>query len=181
MTLTEDFVLKKSKSEKLSSVTVLNLYGKKLVDVSLVQRMTNLESVTLSANSVNSLEHFKYCTKLKELFLRKNNISGLDQLKYLKNLKFLQTLWLSDNPIVNEPNYRLCAIHTIPQLLKLDQLPIGDKEREDARKLFEIVSKKPAANNRVDVNEQNEAAFRAVMTLLPALPKDILQDLYKSL
>ena len=50
--LTEELVLQKSRCEDLSSVRNLNLWGSDLSDVSILQRMPNVEVLSLSVNKI---------------------------------------------------------------------------------------------------------------------------------
>ena len=47
--------------------------------VSILGHMPNVEIVSLSVNSINSLREFGNCKKLKELYLRKNNVTDLTE------------------------------------------------------------------------------------------------------
>ena len=75
--LTHDLVLSRAKSENLSLVTKINLWGNEIDDVKLLRELPNLEVLSLSVNKISSLKEFAHCTKLQELYLRKNNISDL--------------------------------------------------------------------------------------------------------
>jgi Leucine-rich repeat (LRR) protein len=73
--------------------------------------------------------------------LRKNQISDLSELQHLKSLKNLRVLWLSDNPVASEANYRAYIIKMLPQLTKIDSQEISDDERNKASKLnFDFAS-----------------------------------------
>ena len=72
-------------------------------------------------------------TKLRELYLRRNNIvASLDQLEYLQSLTSLRTLSLAENPISSAhgglPHYRVCVLHFVPWLEKLDDVPVTPDE-----------------------------------------------------
>ena len=76
--LTEKLVLEKTKCTSLYGVRNINLWGSSLDDVDVVQRMPNLESLSLSVNRVASLRVFARCPNLVDLHLRKNDIADLD-------------------------------------------------------------------------------------------------------
>jgi hypothetical protein len=59
--LTENLVLSKSRADNLASVKRLNLWGNDFSDVSIIQQMKNVEILSLSVNSISSLEDFQYC------------------------------------------------------------------------------------------------------------------------
>jgi len=125
-------VLKKTKATSLEEVKNINLWGCKLEDISIVGQMPNVEIVSLSVNSISSLETFTNTPKLKELYLRKNKIRNLNEVRYLEKLPNLKVLWLCDNPCVNNDNYRKFVIRTLTGLTKLDNSDISDEERSQA-------------------------------------------------
>jgi Leucine-rich repeat (LRR) protein len=73
----------KCKTDKISNIKNLNLWGNELVDVSIVRDMPNIEICSLSLNKIVSLKDFSTCKKLTELYLRKNLITELTEVKYL--------------------------------------------------------------------------------------------------
>ena len=52
----------------------------------------------------------------------------------------LKILWLEENPICDNPNYREYIVKSLPHLVKLDNIPITAAEREN-HKTEEIESK----------------------------------------
>ena len=50
--LTPDFILQKCKTDRLSSIKNLNLWGNKLEDISALAEVTNMEICSLSLNSI---------------------------------------------------------------------------------------------------------------------------------
>ena len=73
-----------------------------------------------SSNAVHDLSPFSTCKKLSQLALRRNNVSSMGEVLHLKDLSCLKILWLKDNPVEKEDNYRLKVIKLLPQLQKLD-------------------------------------------------------------
>lgn len=63
--LTADLVFTKTKSDSLHNIKNLNLWGNDLEDLSLIQKMPNLEVVSLSVNRICSLKDFSHCPKLQ--------------------------------------------------------------------------------------------------------------------
>lgn len=191
--LTEEFILKKTKNSSLEDIHNLSLWGQNLTDVSEVKRIPNLETCAFSVNAIEDLKAFSPCKNLRELFLRKNKISGLEQLFNLVDLKNLRVLWLSDNPIATCDNYRLFTIALLPQLTKLDQIDITEEERKEAKIMFPDPLKalsdvsKPSHSPRSHspvierVTPQQEAAYKAIQTLLPFMSKSELQALKASI
>ena len=59
--LTENLVVSKARADSLSNVKNLNLWGNDLTDVSVLQRVPNIEVLSLSLNRISSLKDFQYC------------------------------------------------------------------------------------------------------------------------
>jgi hypothetical protein len=143
--LTESVLLKKSKAGTLAEVHNVSLWGMRLSDISVISRLPNVETIALSVNEIDSLEPFSHCLKLRELFLRRNHIARLSELEHLKGLPELRVLWLTDNPITEEPDYREITIAMLPGLTKLDEIDIKDEERAAARQKFPAGAPKKSA------------------------------------
>jgi hypothetical protein len=192
--LTEETVLAKSKANSLAEVKNLNFWGTKLEDVSVVARMPNVETIALSVNELVSLEPFSHCPNLRELYLRKNKIAAFSELLYLRDLGNLRVLWLTDNPITEDPRYRSLAIATLPQLSKLDEVDISAQEKEEAAKAFPTPKSvigtpsspaRPAAAAAAPARHPSKPAanhtLQAIQLLIQDLDKDGLQTLYDSI
>lgn len=123
-TLTADLILLRAKTDKLSNIKNLNLWGNELENVKVLRDMCNVEVLSLSVNKIGTLRDFAHCTKLTELYLRKNSITDLREVNFLANLKYLRVLWLWDNPCSDHPLYRPFIIKMIPNLVKLDNTAI---------------------------------------------------------
>ncbi len=63
--LTADLVFTKTKSDSLHNIKNLNLWGNDLEDLSLIEKMPNLEVISLSVNRISSLRDFSKCFKLQ--------------------------------------------------------------------------------------------------------------------
>lgn len=105
-TLTPELIMMKCKTDKISNIKNLNLWGNDLEDISIIKDMPNIEICSLSLNKIYSLKDFSSSKKLSELYLRKNLISDLLEVKYLTMCPNLKVLWLWDNPIAEHPLYR---------------------------------------------------------------------------
>lgn len=130
MKLTRKMVLSRAKASELHSVRKLNCWGSRLTDVSICREMPSLEVITLSVNSVSSLEPVSQCQQLSELYLRKNRIPSLAELFYLKGLPRLRVLWLAENPCCGtDPHrYRMTVLRNLPHLQKLDNQTVTEEE-----------------------------------------------------
>lgn len=63
---------------------------------------------------------------------RRNQVADLKEILHLRKLKNLQVLWLSENPVTKNPNYRLFCVKNLPNLIKLDDKNITREERDMA-------------------------------------------------
>lgn len=108
----------------------LNCWGSQLTDISICREMPSLEVITLSVNSVSTLEPVRGCRHLSELYLRRNRIPSLDELFYLKDLPHLRVLWLAENPCCGtSPHlYRMTVLRNLPHLQKLDNQAVTEEE-----------------------------------------------------
>jgi hypothetical protein len=132
--LTRELIAQKVKSDRKESIRNLNLWGSNIEDISIIEEMPSLEVVSLSVNKIRTLRPFANLDNLRELYLRRNLISNLNEIKYLTECQNLSVLWLSENPICDNPNYRSVVICVLPQLQKLDDITITDEERDRAQK-----------------------------------------------
>ncbi|XP_059138230.1 cilia- and flagella-associated protein 410 [Peromyscus eremicus] len=130
MKLTRKMVLSRAKASELHSVRKLNCWGSQLTDISICREMPSLEVITLSVNSVSTLEPVRACRRLSELYLRRNRIPSLDELFYLKDLPHLRVLWLAENPCCGtSPHlYRMTVLRNLPHLQKLDNQAVTEEE-----------------------------------------------------
>ncbi|XP_058152318.1 cilia- and flagella-associated protein 410 [Dasypus novemcinctus] len=130
MKLTRKMVLARAKASELDSVRKLNCWGSRLTDISICREMPSLEVITLSVNSVSSLEPVSRCRHLRELYLRRNRIRSLAELFHLKGLPRLRVLWLAENPCCGaDPRlYRMTVLRALPGLQKLDNQAVTEEE-----------------------------------------------------
>uniref|UniRef100_A0A4X1T7J1 Cilia- and flagella-associated protein 410 n=1 Tax=Sus scrofa TaxID=9823 RepID=A0A4X1T7J1_PIG len=130
MKLTRKMVLSRAKASELHNVRKLNCWGSRLTDISICREMPSLEVITLSVNSISTLEPVSRCRQLSELYLRKNRIPSLAELFYLKGLPRLRVLWLAENPCCGAcPHlYRMTVLRNLPHLQKLDNQTVTEEE-----------------------------------------------------
>ena len=82
--LTESHILSKAGVASLDDVTTLNIWGHNLKDITIVSKLSNARVLSMSVNSVQSLEPFGGCHGLEELYLRKNSIPNIDDVLHLR-------------------------------------------------------------------------------------------------
>lgn len=147
--LNESVVLAKTRSQDLKSVLKLNCWNSGIKDVSLVRQLVNVEIIGLSCNEITTLEDFAYCPKLKELILRNNKIKNIAEIAHLQGLPKLTSLWLSENPCVeNTHNYRKVVLKALPNLTVLDNVPVTREELQEIDELGnEIYEEVPYESN----------------------------------
>lgn len=114
--LSRELIAQKVKSDRIESIRNLNLWGSNIEDISIIEEMPSLEIVSLSVNKIRTLRPFANLQNLRELYLRRNLISNLNEIKHLTDCQNLNVLWLSENPICDNPNYRAVVICVLPQL-----------------------------------------------------------------
>ncbi|CAD8204243.1 unnamed protein product [Paramecium pentaurelia] len=142
--LTSTLIAQKAKTEALYSIKSLNLWGNDLDDISIIERLPNLEVLSLSVNRITTLADIAKCKNIKELYLRKNNISSITELQFLQQLPKLKVLWLQENPIADHPNYRDAVICNSSTLEKLDDVVISQQDRANAQQQLQYgISQSP--------------------------------------
>ena len=153
--LTNEYIRLRTKCDKLEGIKNLNLWGCDLEDISIIRDLPNLEVVSLSINKIKTLKDFANLKLLRELYIRKNMVSDLNDIFYLKKCNNLRTLWLNENPLAENKNYRAFVIKNLQQIVKLDDVPISVEERNFAFGLNfdEIeINDQEDAGNEVDSN-----------------------------
>ena len=65
-----------------------------------------------------------------------NRISDLSELSKLSTCGKLQRLFLLNNPVTQQPNYRLFVISRLPQLKVLDFEKVKQSERVESARIF---------------------------------------------
>uniref|UniRef100_G3QSE9 Cilia- and flagella-associated protein 410 n=1 Tax=Gorilla gorilla gorilla TaxID=9595 RepID=G3QSE9_GORGO len=145
MKLTRKMVLTRAKASELHSVRKLNCWGSRLTDISICREMPSLEVITLSVNSISTLEPVSRCQRLSELYLRRNRIPNLAELFYLKGLPRLRVLWLAENPCcgTSPHRYRMTVLRTLPRLQKLDNQAVTEEELSRALSEGEEITAAP--------------------------------------
>lgn len=141
--LTAELIRVRTKTDNLTFVKKFTLCGNDIDEVKILRQMPNIEVLSLSVNSINSLREFANCRKLQELYVRGNKIGNLAEVQYLQNLPDLRVLWLCENPCANNEYYREYVINVLPQLTTLDKVSISQEERA------------AAARTNFDIPEQN--------------------------
>jgi hypothetical protein len=182
-------ILVRGRSNSVTDMLTLNMWGFHLRAISILEQMTNLEVLSLPINDIDTLQPLRGCVRLREWHLRQNSIATFDELRHLQNLSSLRLLTLSGNPVANLPRYRETVVELLPQITKLDESEITDAERRPAAPrrslpLFPSLPEveAPERRHREPAREErprpparrDQAALTAVLALLPELSADSL-------
>ncbi|XP_061197157.1 centrosomal protein of 72 kDa-like [Saccostrea echinata] len=139
LTLSEEVVrnrvnLQHDNLEDVKALSLPGTYHEKVVCLgNSLRKFSRLKSLDLSRNSIASLQGLEHLKLLEKLNLYYNNIETMDELKRLRFNTSLKDLDLRLNPITRtEPDYRLYMIHMLPNLQKLDDRGVRDRERQAA-------------------------------------------------
>jgi len=160
----------------LPNLISLQLRSNQLSSTSGVENFKNLKHLFIAANRITSLEgistlesleilHIRDnqiqsfgenfvdgCLKnLRYINLRANNVDKMEEVKKLSILPKLTELVLTDNPLVEEEDYRLEVLCRVRRLDRLDKDPFDEDEREQAQEKYEEMM--DAAANVVEPEE----------------------------
>lgn len=133
--LTESQILYAAHVDSLYHVKNINFWGRDISDVSVMNRLPNVEVISLSINKITTLRDFQNCYKLRELYVRKNEIADYHEIDYLVDLPNLRVLWLEENPCCQINGFYQYVLNKLPNLTRLDKHDITDKDRQTAQLL----------------------------------------------
>ncbi|BFZ12508.1 hypothetical protein BsWGS_15548 [Bradybaena similaris] len=163
LTLTESLIrsrvnLTHENLEDIKSLSLPGTYHEKIVSVGTsLRKFTRLKSLDFSRNALESLQGLEHLELLEKLNLYYNNVSSLEELKRLKYNRNLKEIDLRLNPVTrNEPDYRLYLIHMLPNLQKLDDRGVRERERQAA--LMNFSSSQALEMTPVPLQPQSDAA-----------------------
>lgn len=156
-TLTTEMILKRAKVYNLEEVRKINFWGHSLYDISTMSNCKYLQSASFSQNLIKSLKCFQGMKYLEELSMAKNNIRDIREVCYLSSCINLRILWLKENPICEISDYRQYVIRMIPQLRKLDDIEIDERERQIVNCDQYIQDEQNAMKMQVNYNNNNLA------------------------
>jgi len=138
--------------EKISSLSGMDNLQVLSLGRNLIKKIENLDGVAdtleelwLSYNNIEKLANIEKLTKLKVLFMSNNKVADFKELEKLTEISGLSELLLTGNPIhadalkdekppteIGSP-YRIEVLKRVPQLQKLDGIPVDVDEREAAK------------------------------------------------
>lgn len=115
----------------------LDMSDNEITTLSSFSILKNLKSIILTNNRISKQENISDAfPNLENLVLINNKISDLKEIENLTFNKNLKRLYLINNPITLNKNYRLYVIHRVPSLKVLDFQKVKHSERELAKEVF---------------------------------------------
>ncbi|MEW5302398.1 MAG: hypothetical protein WDW38_002446 [Sanguina aurantia] len=132
--------------EKISSLSGMDSLKILSLGRNLIKKIENLDAVSdtleelwLSLNQIVSLAGVEKLSNLRVLYMTNNKIAGWGEIDRLAVLDKLEDLLLVGNPLYNDykdnnalSEYRVEVIKRLPNIKKLDGVPIDVDEREQA-------------------------------------------------
>ncbi|XP_070848331.1 leucine-rich repeat and guanylate kinase domain-containing protein isoform X2 [Chaetodon trifascialis] len=110
-------------------LTHLCLRGNQLERIEGLENLKNLQVLDLSLNSISSLSGLQNLHLLGSINLEKNLISEIKECKHIHDLFLLRDLNLLENPVQEQPDYRLAVIFLLQHLTVLDQEKVTAEEK----------------------------------------------------
>lgn len=128
----------------------------------------NLEVCWFNGNKLSRIENLENCFRIKQMYLQNNRLVSLNflrnfkfintllasnnqirnlekQLELLTRLSFLKKCDLFENPVAEEPDYRLRLIYHVPQVELLDRQGVTLAQRERANETVPNMDKVSAS------------------------------------
>jgi len=132
--------------EHFKSLEVIWFNGNRLSRIDNLETNFRIREVYVEDNRLFSLSGLRSFKFLRVLLASKNQLRNLDkQIELLSRFAFLNKLDLFDNPVAEEPDYRLRMIYHVPQVEILDKHVIKGTERERADEVVPNLDKVSAA------------------------------------
>jgi len=129
-----------------TNLSVLWLNDNKLTHIENMDACFRLRELYVENNRLVSLSFLKCFKFMRTLLVSNNQIRNLDkQLELLTRASFIRKLDLFDNPIADEPDYRLRMIYHVPQVELLDRLGVTLPQRQRADEVVPNMDKVAAS------------------------------------
>ncbi|XP_024861402.1 leucine-rich repeat and guanylate kinase domain-containing protein isoform X2 [Kryptolebias marmoratus] len=118
-------------------LTHLCLKGNQIETTEGLENVKNLQILDLSLNRITSLSGLQNLHLLGSINLEKNQITEIQELRYIHNLLLLEDLNLQENPVQEEPEYRLAVIFGVQHLTVLDQVKVSAEEKVTSVNMYD--------------------------------------------
>jgi len=99
--------------------------------------LEKLNYFDISHNQISSLCGLQRSLYLSTLNVSFNNITELEEIKYIMDLPFLSDLFMHNNAVFNEKDFRLKIIYNLPTLKILDGILISEIEKISSLNTFQ--------------------------------------------
>ncbi|XP_050454203.1 leucine-rich repeat-containing protein 23-like [Cataglyphis hispanica] len=128
-----------------STLTELYLDKNKIENIENLRELPNLTKLSLESNQIENLNGLSMqCLKLEYINLGDNNISKVSEFVKLSCLPCLKKLIILKNPFLEiiledeeGKRYRLIVLMMLPNLIKIDNIPVKDEEKIKAKELLD--------------------------------------------
>ncbi|XP_045175128.2 leucine-rich repeat-containing protein 72-like isoform X2 [Mercenaria mercenaria] len=111
----------------------------KLREITCLDNNFQLAELYLQNNQLTDIYGaLQHLTSLQVLMLHNNQLTKLDKVvKEFNKMQCLRTLNLFNNPVAQEPDYRLYVIHSVPSIELLDRQEVLKGEKEASKKIYD--------------------------------------------
>lgn len=169
LTLNEKNIVDLTGLEKFTNLEILHLSSNNINSVLPIRKLVNLKILDLSNNEISNVYYLKYLTQLLSLNLNDNKISNVTYLSYITSLRILN---LNKNDIKDISSFSKLSNLII---LKLDENHIGDiSSLYELENLKTLSLKKQKFNNVLPINTLGNIKTNV------ALPKFFLETKQKN-
>ncbi|RVE56713.1 hypothetical protein OJAV_G00224130 [Oryzias javanicus] len=149
-------------------LTYLCLRENQLCKIEGLENVKSLQVLDLSLNRVTCLTGLQSLQLLCSINLEKNQISEIHECKHIHNLQLLRDLNLLENPLQEQPNYRLAVIFLLQQLTMLDQEVVTAEDKVTSVNKYDppmnVVAARDHMTNLVYQLMQPQVLFDSTLT-----------------
>ena len=120
----------------LESLKILSLGRNQIKKFENIEAVSaTIEEIWISYNLITSLSGLDKAKKLKKLYMSNNLVEKWSEIEKLQANPELEEVLFFGNPFVDEDNaaYRIQLLKVLPNLNKIDGLPVDVDEREAAQ------------------------------------------------
>ncbi|CAI5636054.1 leucine-rich repeat and guanylate kinase domain-containing protein isoform X3 [Oreochromis niloticus] len=118
-------------------LTHLCLRGNHLEKIEGLEHLKSLQVLDLSQNRITSLSGLENLHLLGSLNLEKNLVSEIQECKHIHDLLLLRDLSLVENPVQEQPDYKLAVIFLLQHLTVLDQEAVTVEEKVSSVNMYD--------------------------------------------
>ncbi|XP_026003773.1 LOW QUALITY PROTEIN: leucine-rich repeat and guanylate kinase domain-containing protein [Astatotilapia calliptera] len=118
-------------------LTHICLRGNHLEKIEGLEHLKSLQVLDLSQNRITSLSGLENLHLLGSLNLEKNLVSEIQECKHIHDLLLLRDLSLVENPVQEQPDYKLAVIFLLQHLTVLDQEAVTVEEKVSSVNMYD--------------------------------------------